>query len=95
MTMSISRACLGRIAGSALLLAICLDARVGLAQSAVDGFDPGVNDAVKTMVVQPDGKILVGGDFTMLGGGGTGTTVRDRLARLNPDGSLDAAFDSG
>jgi hypothetical protein len=27
------------------------------------------------VVVQPDGKILVGGEFTMLGGGGRGTTI--------------------
>src|SRR5690606_36717529 len=39
---------------------------------------------------QPDGKVLVGGFFTQLGG-----KPRNRLARLNPDGSLDATFDPG
>ena len=58
-------------------------------------FDPGANGQVITIVVQPDGKILVGGQFTMLGGGGTGTTPRNRIGRLNADGSLDATFNPG
>jgi hypothetical protein len=45
--------------------------------------------------VQADGKILVGGQFTTLGGGGTGTTTRNRIGRLNPEGTLDASFDPG
>jgi hypothetical protein len=35
-------------------------------QSALDGFDPNANDQVYVVVVQPDGKILLGGDFTTL-----------------------------
>ena len=35
-------------------------------QSALDGFDPNANGAVRVVVVQPDGKILIGGDFTTL-----------------------------
>jgi hypothetical protein len=46
-------------------------------------------------VVQPDGKIVVGGNFTTLGGGGTGATTRVHLGRLNADGSIDATFDPG
>ena len=65
------------------------------AQSPLDGFDPGANNSVHALAVQPDGKVVVGGDFTMLGGGGTGTTARSRIARLNPDGSLDPAFNPG
>ena len=53
-------------------------------------FDPGANSSVFAFAVQPDGKILVGGDFTLLGGG-----ARNRIARLNPDGSLDAGFNPG
>ena len=34
------------------------------------------------LIVQPDGKILVAGDFTALGGGSTGTTTRNHLGRL-------------
>jgi uncharacterized delta-60 repeat protein len=38
-------------------------------------------------VVQPDGKILVGGQFTSLGG-----ASRGHLGRLNADGTIDADF---
>jgi uncharacterized delta-60 repeat protein len=65
------------------------------AQNPVDGFDPGANANIYSMVVQPDGKILVGGVFTMFGGGGNGNTVRNHLARVNPDGTLDQTFDPG
>jgi beta-propeller uncharacterized protein DUF5122 len=44
--------------------------------------------------VQADGKILVGGLFTGLGGG-TGTTTRNNIGRLNADGSLDTNFNPG
>ncbi len=49
-----------------------------------DAFNPGVNGTVYSVAVQTDGNILVGGDFTEIGG-----EARNRLARLNPDGSLD------
>ena len=48
------------------------------------------NNTVSALVVQADGKIVVGGAFTTLGG-----QPRDRIARLNPDGTLDTAFDPG
>ncbi len=58
------------------------------------GFDPGAGGAshpsVCSLVVQPGGKILVGGNFTSLGG-----QPRNYLGRLNADGSLDNAFDLG
>jgi uncharacterized delta-60 repeat protein len=62
------------------------------AQSVIDGFDPGANGIIRAFAVQADGKIVVGGDFTTLGGGGTGTTPRHHLGRLNPDGTVDATF---
>ena len=62
------------------------------AQSALDGFDPNANGAVRAVVVQPDGKILLGGDFTALSPNGGAAVTRNRIARLNPDGTLDAAF---
>ena len=65
------------------------------AQSALDGFDPGANGGVLAIAVQADGKILVGGYFTTLGGGGTGTTARSYIGRLNPDGTIDTSFDPG
>src|SRR5207244_3600135 len=47
-----------------------------------------------TLALQTDGKTLVGGDFTMLGGG-TGTTARNGIGRLNADGSIDTSFNPG
>ena len=70
-----------------------------LANGAVDAsFDPGegVGGAVswrsrtpqvRALALQADGKIIVGGDFTIVQG-----VQRLRLARLNPDGSLDSTF---
>jgi len=43
-----------------------------------------------SLAVQPDGKIVVGGLFTQLGG-----QTRNYLGRLNADGSLDASFNPG
>ena len=61
------------------------------AEGPVDAmFNPGANDTVLSLAIQPDGKILVGGDFTTLGG-----AARSRIGRLNADGSLDASFDAG
>ena len=63
------------------------------AQSALDGFDPERRTArVRVVVVQPDGKILIGGDFTTLSPNGVATVTRNHIARLNPDGTLDTAF---
>ena len=59
-------------------------------QSALDGFDPNANGAIRVVVVQPDGKILIGGDFTTLAPNGVQPVTRNHIARLNPDGTLDA-----
>jgi uncharacterized delta-60 repeat protein len=61
------------------------------ASGAVDeGFggttDPGVNGSVFALAAQPDGKILVGGNFSAV----SGRPCRG-LARLNADGTLDAS----
>jgi hypothetical protein len=47
----------------------------------------GANNWVDDIAIQPDGKILIGGNFTTF----NFTTV-NRLARLNSDGTLDGAF---
>ncbi|TCZ74759.1 hypothetical protein [Flaviaesturariibacter aridisoli] len=47
----------------------------------------GFNNTVRTVLQQPDGKILVGGDFTTYNG-----IPANRIIRLNSDGSADAAF---
>ena len=70
-------------------------ARLNADRSLDSGFDPGANGEIHAIVVQPDGKILVGGTFTTIGGGGTGSTPRARIARLNADGSIDMGFDAG
>src|SRR5437660_1790080 len=61
-------------------------------QSALDGFDPHADGTVRVVVVQPDGKILLGGDFTTLSPNGGVAVTRNRIARLNPDATLDNAF---
>jgi uncharacterized delta-60 repeat protein len=54
------------------------------------GFDvgDGFNGSVYSLALQDDGKILVGGNFTSYDG-----VTRNRIARLNDDGSLDTSFD--
>jgi uncharacterized delta-60 repeat protein len=68
--------------------------RVGIAR--VDGngildstFNPGpINNCfVGSLLLQPDGQIVVGGQFTQMGG-----QAHTNLARLNPDGSADSGF---
>jgi uncharacterized delta-60 repeat protein len=61
-------------------------------QSALDGFDPNANGVISVVVVQPDGKILLGGLFTTLSPNGGPVATRNHIARLNPDGTLDVAF---
>ena len=58
---------------------------IGLVDST---FDAGsINGAIYAMAELPDGKILVGGDFTSIGG-----QSRLRLARLTTTGAVDATF---
>jgi uncharacterized delta-60 repeat protein len=47
----------------------------------------GVNGRVNAILIAPDGKILIGGDFSTVNG-----ISRSRIARLNADGTLDASF---
>jgi uncharacterized delta-60 repeat protein len=54
---------------------------------AVDAFAPAPDSTVYALAVQPDGQILVGGDFAVLGG-----QPRTSIGRLHPDGSLDEFF---
>ena len=53
-------------------------------------FDPGLgpDGPVRAIAVQPDGRILIGGDFTAVAG-----VPRKHVARLNADGTLDYSFD--
>lgn len=68
--------------------------RTRLARLNQDGsldtsFDPGsgANDVVRALAIQTDGRVLVGGSFTNFA-----DAPLNRIARLNNDGSLDAAF---
>ncbi|HWN95568.1 MAG TPA: immunoglobulin domain-containing protein [Methylomirabilota bacterium] len=68
--------------------------RYGLARLNGDGavdatFDAGLPSfaAIRAIDLQNDGKIIIGGDFTSVGG-----VSRFRIARLNTDGSLDTSF---
>ena len=86
----------GRVGGCSLLVALCLAAAAGTAAAQAplpDGLNPGASDAVSALAVQTDGKIVVGGAFTYLYPGNV-SQVRNRIARLNADGSVDATFNS-
>ena len=67
-------------------------ARINSDGSLDTSFDPGVGaDAhVDALAMQADGKFVIGGDFTTYNG-----TSRNRIARINSDGSLDTSFDPG
>jgi uncharacterized delta-60 repeat protein len=51
---------------------------------------PGTNDAVNVVIPQPDGKVIAAGRFTF-----ANNVARNRIARFNFNGSLDATFDPG
>lgn len=55
-----------------------------------EGFAPNPNGTVRTIALEPDGKILIGGEFTSVYG-----QFRPWIARLNPDGSLDPTYNPG
>ncbi len=65
---------------------LCLS-QLSIAQSAQDGFDPNVNGTVHAVARLDDGKLLIGGDFSSVGG-----VFQTRLARLHPDGRRDSSF---
>ncbi len=50
----------------------------------------GADNAIRGMALQPDGRVLIGGQFTNFDG-----VTRTRLARLLTNGTLDTAFDPG
>jgi uncharacterized delta-60 repeat protein len=69
-------------------------ARLNADGSVDTSFNPGsgVGGAffVNAIALQKDGQILVGGDFPSFNG-----SARGSIVRLNPDGNVDATFDSG
>ncbi|MGB3527597.1 MAG: T9SS type A sorting domain-containing protein [Flavobacteriales bacterium] len=71
-------------------------ARMNADGSLDPSFDPGAgatsqtSSSASTIALQPDGKIILAGQFTAYDG-----TPRKCIARLNSDGSLDNSFDAG
>jgi uncharacterized delta-60 repeat protein/uncharacterized repeat protein (TIGR01451 family) len=71
----------------------------GIARINDDGtFDPsfivgsgvgGTNGTIFALAIQPDGKVLAGGDFVQFNG-----YTRTRIVRLNDDGSVDTTFNA-
>jgi uncharacterized delta-60 repeat protein len=69
--------------------------RINIARFHSDGsldtnFNPGANSDIHAMAIQSDGKILVGGFFTSIGG-----QFRNRIARLDPTNGLPDSFNPG
>ena len=80
-----------RFAVSLLFLAAAVAGPLTIYAATLDGaFNPGADYPVWDLAVQTDGKILVGGEFNTLAG-----QSRNRIGRLNGDGSLDTTFDAG
>ncbi|WDF45619.1 T9SS type A sorting domain-containing protein [Chryseobacterium sp. KACC 21268] len=50
----------------------------------------GTNDSISKIIIQPDGKILISGQLTSYDG-----NPRNRIARLNQDGTIDNTFTNG
>lgn len=68
-------------------------ARVNADGTLDTGFNPNANNAVLCTALQPDGKVLIGGTYTTLQPNSTPSpTTRNRIARLNSDGTLDTGF---
>jgi uncharacterized delta-60 repeat protein len=51
---------------------------------------PALDGSIRDLTVQPDGSILIAGEFLS-----TSTQNRSRVARLKPNGALDTTFDAG
>jgi uncharacterized delta-60 repeat protein len=65
-------------------------ARLSLLGAVSGDFNPGVgpNGAVRALVTEADGSVIIGGEFTAYK-----AVNRSRVARLLPNGDLDPAFD--
>ena len=78
------------VAGLFLAAGLLMAAETSLGQNADDGFNPNAHGMVYAIAVQPDGKVLLGGDFDAIGG-----VARTSVARVLPDGRLDTPFAPG
>lgn len=77
---------------AAVALLICAGPARGEDSFLDSSFNPGAGaegGLVETVVLQPDGKILICGNFASIGG-----ISRAFIARLNDDGSVDTSFEA-
>ena len=72
---------------SFVALVLALFSVAPLHSQTADSFNPGASGVVYALVCQADGRVLVGGAFTTLS-----TGSRNRIGRLNPDGTLEVGF---
>ena len=61
----------------------------GTLDGSFNGTGTGADSDIRAVALQADGKILIGGNFLHFNG-----QVINRLARLNPDGSVDNSFNN-
>lgn len=74
------------------MVLVCMVSGLGYAQDEISkasafSTGEGVNGVVRAVAVQPDGKVVIGGEFSSVNG-----VPRNGLARLNADGTLDRNF---
>ncbi len=82
-----------RLIGVALVASLTPALLAQSSSAAIDGFDPNVDGNVYALVVQPDGKVVIAGNFTSVRPNGLGTGVaRTNIARLLPNGHNDDSF---
>ena len=74
-----------QILPSVALLTLFLTPAAPAAGELDTSFNPNVDGEIKALAVAPDGKILIGGSFSSVGG-----KQRPRIARLLATGQLDA-----
>lgn len=81
--------CVRRVPGVLLSIAcsVAVSFNTTSRASVETSLNAAVNGTIKTIALQTDGKVLIGGLFTQVNG-----TTRSYLARLNVDGSLDGSF---
>lgn len=87
----------GKIFLTGIFTAVNDTSRTNIARLNFDGSidqsfyqNTGANSLVYSSALQEDGKIIIGGDFSMYNG-----STKNCLARINDDGSVDESFNSG
>ena len=87
----------GYLVVGGLFTSIGTTTRTNIARLRPDGsldssFNSGAGPSglVRILALQPDGKVILGGEFSSIN-----NTGRNRIARLNADGTLDNTFDPG